>query len=211
MRLIGVALPLVAACNAWIRPAPQPPQRRQTVEAQTAGVVSIETYCDPFGNGVMAEGRYGTGVMVSDWQVLTAAHLVECASIPVVRVTTVTGQTWRMSFQNEWTASSFVAKHDGIVRLQLSSADTLVPNIAPPTVRTTEVAYDEPLWIGTVRGPRLGFATGQNDDLVFYDAETKHGDSGSPSFDIDGNLVSIHFGSGNGHGYAMAVTKEMLP
>jgi V8-like Glu-specific endopeptidase len=225
-RFAGVVIPLfLTACNAWVRPTPPPAQRRSTTDREDASV-RIESYCDPFGDGTMAKATYGVGVMVSDWQVLTAIHLVECPAIQSVRVTTNTGRFWRMSYQREW-VNDLLPTRDGIIRLQLNSADTLSPNVPPPTLRPwpQTLSYDEPLWIQSYFGDgwtpeqshawASGHSYGSNNgpEIFFYEGKTEEGDSGSGVYDQDGNLVGIHLGrlGSQDIAYGALVTQEMLP
>ena len=190
------------------------------LDAQRGATVQVESVCDLSDHGLFAEQRVGAGVMVSDWQVLTAMHVVECgAEIPLIRVTNRDGRSWRFAPEREWVVGA-LPTHDGIARIQIASADSLVPKFDPPTVGPDEpIAYD-PVYIQTTDSEKVSQMTGWeygNDDeghvFTYTSAwgRTEEGDSGSGVYDSDGNLAGIHVGKLEGLGAAARVTLDMVP
>lgn len=76
MRATIPLLLLTAACNQWVRPDPREPRPRNMYEQRLAAV-RLEMSCDLFAG---FSNRVGSGVMVSDWQVLTALYTADCQS-----------------------------------------------------------------------------------------------------------------------------------
>jgi hypothetical protein len=224
-RLALLALTL-AACNQWVRPTPGVPAAR-TSKQQWESAVAIETSCDPFEDGVLSKTRVGTGVMVSPWQVITALHVTDCQStIPLIKVTTVQGGTWKMVPEKEWGISVIKGERDGVSRIQLATADDLSPSFGPPRVNEDRPVLWEPLYIETamperqeVIGEETGWQYGGDSyggRFFTYKAETQPGNSGSPIYDINGDLVGVHLGtseklSGEKVRYGAIVTPEMVP
>lgn len=218
---LGFLLAVLAACNQWVRAEP-PPAHSRTIKEQWDAAVTVTMACDPFGDGTFAQGRVGSGVMVSDWQVLTALHVVDCQStIPSIWVTNREGKRWRFAPEREW-SFSFMPTRDGIARIQMRSADTLSPRLVPPTAaphlpQYTDVLYMQaafPFWVerameatGSWYGSRSLGAT-----LITYDSPSQEGNSGAAVYDTHGDLVGIHLGRwADDVGFAAIVTQEMLP
>lgn len=227
MNRFSLLLLSLAACNQMIRPTP-PEARPRNPSEQRASVVKIESYCGPFEEGVLDRSAIGTGVIVSDWQVLTALHVVDCQStIPTITVTNFRGLRWKMAPEREWLFEITGAPgRDGISRLQMASGDSFAPGFDPPAITGKVPDFWDPLYIETAfpeRHETIGEATGleyggsQYGGTIFtYEANTDFGNSGSPAFDINGYLVGIHLGKSNSEKdvmlrYGGLVTADMVP
>jgi hypothetical protein len=223
-RNAGVAFILLTACNAWVRPTPPPPLHRSP-EQQRAATVRIESRCDPFNDGALTKLRVGSGVMVSDWQVLTALHVVECTSaIPTIKVFNQDGRMWKFAPEREW-LYTWLPGRDGIARIQMLSADTLRPRLVPPTLREKDwMGTREPVYIQTAEQEKIFEATGWMYGGDGYGGKvytyrpsglsdpTEDGDSGSGEYDIDGALIGIHLGHmPDGRSYGAMAQNVMLP
>lgn len=219
-RLVLLTLTLTA-CNQWVRPTP-PPASPRSIQDQWDAAVKIESSCDPFEDGGRA--GIGTGVMVSDWQVLTALHVVDCQSaIAQIKVTTSTGQRYRFAPEKEWVLKS-LKERDGIARIQLLSADTLSPRVRPPTLHEGPVVMDEPLYMQVTQPKqeeRVMHATGwayggesYGGTTITYTGISESGNSGAALYDIEGAITSIHLGSSGEPArlkYGAVVTPDMVP
>ena len=170
--------------------------------------------CDTFDDGESL--KVGSGVMVSEWQVLTAMHVVDCqAAIARIHVITPSGKRYRFSPEKEW-------KEYDISRIQMASADSFRLGVSPPTLRLTSVAKHEPVYIQAAWPKRvevMGEATGREyyggqtyGGYITYAAGTQSGNSGSGVYDIDGNLIGIHVGeTAIGTKKGSRVTSDMIP
>ena len=219
MRRFALLSLTLLSCNRWVRPDPQPAVTRQP-DSQSASAVRIEMTCDPFEDG--GKLSVGSGVMVSEWQVLTALHVVDCQSaIADIHVTTTAGRRYRFSPEREWVITS-LAQRDGVARIQMASGDSLRPRFPPPTVRETLVTFYEPLYIQTAEPTheeKIAEATGweyggasYGGTTFTYKAPTVPGNSGSGIYDIDGQLVGVHLGTkGEDLRYGAIVTPDMVP
>ncbi len=219
-----VASILLTSCNAWVRPTPPPPLRRTPAE-QRAAAVRIESRCDPFDDGQLTKLRVGSGVMVSDWQVLTAMHVVDCPmAIPSIKVYNQSGRWWKFAPQDEW-QYTWLKERDGIARIQIASADTMSPRLTPPTVPDNDwVEMGQALYVQTDEQEKVVEATGWEYGGAGYGGKvytysplglsdpTEQGDSGSGEYDLSGDLTGIHFGHMKGdEGYGGLVQHWMVP
>lgn len=205
---LGLLVAVLSGCNQWVRPTPYPADTRNSFEQQLA-TVSVQSSCDPFDDG--GKLHVGSGVMVSDWQVLTAFHVGNCSSsIPTIRVTTADG-TWRFAYEKSWPSVD-------VIRLQLSSADSITPRLVPPAIRDYALTQDEPLYINAgkpswelIVGGATGDSFGEDLQTFTYGADTQSGNSGAGIYDFEGSLVGIHLGTVGGRKYGARVTQEMIP
>lgn len=228
VKRVAISVLTLAACNKWVRPEPAPASTR-TQHEQSASVVKIESRCDPFGNGTLGKSKVGTGVIVSDWQVLTALHVVDCpAAIPTIRVTNVNGLRWSIVPEREWeiTIPGNYPGRDGISRLQMATADSFSPGFDPPAVTGRTPEFYDMLYIHTAypdRHETVAQASGIEYGGAQYGgqiytcwANTESGNSGSPQFDIDGFMIGLHLGVVNDDNdpmlrYGALVTAGMVP
>lgn len=204
-----VAALLASACNQWIRSSPPAAELRDR-DSQVAMRVLVESSCE---GPIDTVSRTGSGVIVSNWQVLTALHVVDCqSSIATIHVTTSRGR-WSFGFERAW-------ERWDVARIQIGSADNLGPGIRPPTVRRERLERYDSLYIqaasprpdeivGWVDGAYGGSSYG---GFVTYKAQTEDGVSGAGIYDAPGNLVGIHHGkTENDEPFGALVTPEMVP
>lgn len=210
---LGLLLTALVSCNQWVRPK-QPVSEVREAHMQKLLAVKVEMRC-----GDSGKTHYGSGVMVSDWQVLTAMHVVDCqTAIANIHVTTNKGR-FRFASEKEWAGAD-------ISRIQMASADTLGIRVSPPTVRVRRMMTHDQVYIqaampkreelyGECSGYTYGGAEyGSKGYRTFsYTTSTQPGNSGSGVYDIDGNLVGIHVRHSDEteYGYASIVLDEMIP
>ncbi len=130
----------------------------------------------------------GTGTVVSNYQIVTAAHVVDCKSsaLPAIHATLRDGRMFRMSIQD-------IDDDDDLVRLEMMSGGKLGDSFHPPLlgpfpdigsdVCLEHAAPDRGRTCGKFIGPHLG--------ALHHDAKTRSGNSGSPTFDSTGKLIGI--------------------
>lgn len=207
-------------CNTWVRPVPPHAESRDPTR-QEAAAVRVHVHCDT--PSEFGRFRNGSGVMVTDWQVLTARHVVDCPSIPVIHVYNSHGDRWKFTVETEWLIS-VAGWRDGVTRIQMASGDTLSPHVRPPTVRDIDAEMlrtYEPVYIYP-GGRREIVTVGETMALygggsyggyaVSYDASTEAGYSGSGGYDLSGNLLVVHLGElTNGYKFGALVTRDMVP
>ncbi len=204
----------LTSCNAWVRPAPSPERTRVPTEQRDLAV-KVEMRCNTFDDTSVV--RVGTGVIVSEWQVLTAMHVVDCQTdIARISVTTRAGKRYSFSPEKEWPKSD-------ISRIQMASADSFRLDVSPPTLRLTPIPKFEPLYIQAAWPERVevfGEATGHEyyggnsygGSRLTYTARTQEGNSGSGIYDLDGHLVGLHSGvMKDGYKAGSRVTHDMIP
>lgn len=209
----GLLLLALASCNRWVRPAPKAESIR-TPEEQHIFAVKVEVACSPFGTSSVKK-QVGSGVMVSDWQVLTALHVIDCPTIPTIHVISDKGR-WRFSPEKEWRGAD-------IARIQMASGDDLGRNVRPPTLRLQRLPMEEPVYlqagypdheeiIGESTGYSYGGAGygGALQGSFSYYVKTRPGNSGSGVYDRFGQLVGIHTMRDGDKGYSSYVLESML-
>lgn len=169
-------LPLLAVV-ACVHMAPVAPEAR-TSAMRTVTAVHIESEC--------GSKKVGTGVIISSRHVLTAAHTVACAGLPLVHVTYVENGT-------EERLRMYVTKEDdktGIAQLEIASAETFSKSIRPPVLRLPDpgnkvcanlVTSDQSVACGTVSSTWT----------VVKRMATREADLGAPVYTDEGVLVGI--------------------
>lgn len=213
VKSVASVLLLTLGCNHWVRPEPPPPRTRTVDEARDMAV-TVRVTCQSVGGRV---DRVASGVAVTDWQVLTARHVVDCPTYPDIWVETWTGERWRFAPEREW------AEQD-VARIQIRSRDRLrirdargyQRTIIPPSLR--EPSWGEQVFLFSAWphwGELPGVVLSVGPWTVRTSAETTGGMSGSGVYDEWGHLVGIHtaswsgpFGTGAELGRA---TEEMVP
>jgi hypothetical protein len=173
-----LALPLLTSC---VYLSHVPPENRSDDE-RIRSVVGIEVSC---GGGELGSFRRGTGVVISERHVLTAAHVVACHTIPGVRVRFSDGHKDRMAVIEE-SESADVAK------LELVHAGRIGLHIAPPTLGYG--SYGSTACVARFRPFPMqdcGDYMGQGVVMVGTDM----GDSGAPVYDDQsGDLSGLVWG-----------------
>lgn len=182
---LAVVASALSACVHLPRVAPAP----RTEAERTLTTVRIESSC----GGFVDDGDHvGTGVIISERHVLTAAHVVACSSIPVVHVTyRQNGKTKRQRM--------VVTREDSdrdVARLELASADRFRLNVAPPVVRTPDPGQRVCAELPRLMGIDASCGSIVSDWSVARKMSTRPGDSGAPIFDDTGTLVGLVSASG---------------
>lgn len=190
MRFILLVLPLLISCISIPR---VPPDIRLAPE-QIATAVLVATDCvaeDGFSGALSFDNSgKGSGVIISERHVLTAAHAADCKGtvLPMSRVRLPDGRQFRMVIDK--------IDHDlDLARLELASADTFKMKIPPPKVGRIPVK-DDPVCMATGM-PKRGWNCGPMIEtrginrVILHAASTTMGNSGSGLYDGDGNLVGI--------------------
>lgn len=184
-----IASALVACTPAIVAPA----QLRPTANLRTRAAITVESTCawgassgagtDVAVWAATSDDRAGAGVIVGPRHALTAAHVVACAAIPRVQVTTSDGRTFR----------AVVVKVDelrDVAELELASAGTF--GIAAPTpLRGAEhVGY----WacVVTTAGEKCGPIVDRAGELAWISVDGKRGESGAGVYDEGGRLVGTN-------------------
>ncbi len=186
--------------SSCVRLSHVPPEPRSKLDRLSA-VVDVRVSC---GDGILGGTRRGTGVVISERHVLTAAHVVACHTIPTVRVEFSDGHRDRMVVTRE-------SESGDVARLELVHAGRIGLNIAPPTLGYG--AYGDRSCVSLARPfplERCGNYMGQGVVMVGTDP----GDSGAPVYDdATGDLSGLVYGSaedGSDFTKFVPVTSEWL-
>lgn len=176
-------------------------------ETQAAAVVRIGVSCvdhgpqdlsavavRPADDGAIMWRPYaeGTGVVVTERHVLTAAHVVDCPVPPAVTLLLADGRRF----------SAVVVRDDArfgdgrdVALLEIATAERFGLGIAPPNVG----ALAGELCLSLARGRTCGERAPVDSTtrgVVVIDAATRHGDSGAGVYNADGELAGIVVSSG---------------
>jgi len=182
MLKILIALVLCACVRQpHVDPAP-----RSEVDASRS-VVLVESSCGADDEASWGSEHRGTGVIISERYVLTAAHVTACPEIPVVHVT-FRGVRWSMHVEREDIRAD-------VARLEIATAERFHLDVPPPELAPieTETVFAHVLgrWGESSRG-----STSETSTLVRH-MITIHGDSGAPVYNTAGQLVGL-VTAGNG-------------
>lgn len=186
-KIVGLAV-LAAAASACVHvPRVAPAMRTEAERSLTT--VRIESSC----GGFVDDGEHvGTGVIISERHVLTAAHVVACSAIPVVHVTyRRDGEIKRQRM--------VVTREDtdrDVARLEIASADRFRVNVAPPVVRAPDPGERVCAELPRLMGIDAACGSIVSDWTVARTMKTRPGDSGAPIFDATGTLVGLVSASG---------------
>lgn len=181
--LLPFATLVVAACVHVPRVAPE---ARWGLD-RTRGTVQIDVSC-----GTSDRTSSGTGVMVSERHVLTAAHVVDCADIPTVRVTYL-GQSGPRTIRMVVTREDADAD---IARLEIASAESFQLGIKPPLLRAADPGNEVCAELALAGHPSRSCGTIVSEWTVAANMQTQQGDSGAPVFCDRGTLVGLVITSG---------------
>lgn len=197
-------LAFLASCNQWMRSSPSEYHVR-SLDEQRAAAVYVTASCYPFldpgiepGPTDIGHAHQGWGVLVSDWQVLTALHVVDCQSTIAVIHIWRDGKSYRFAPEREWRGVD-------VARVQIVSADS-VPGVTSPVVRYSDLVEDELLYVHgreTLLGESLGGA--------LYRVPTEKGYSGAGVYDMGGKLVGVHLGHRGDLQQFARIQEDMLP
>ena len=187
MRLLIPLLLVLGACGTLDH---IPPHTRSEAQSQ-ATVVQVHSNCNSV---IGAAGSVGTGLVISEAHVLTAAHVVFCPSIPAVTAYLPARDRF---FQMEVIEDAAVFG-DGtdIAKLRLVGAyDRFKINVAPPAIGVPHLG--DTLCIHFVGRPEACGIFDPEDGKLWVDAPSREGDSGAPISNEDGELVGfVHGGDG---------------
>lgn len=180
-------LPLIVAFMTGCGTLPHVEPQVRPPAAQAATVVVVESTCPSPYETI----KDGTGVVISDNSVLTAAHVVRCADIPHVELWTATGGHFWMDVVRD---DAMFGDGTDVARLRTIGAyDRFGIKVPPPTLGVP--GYDDTVCAQPYgRKPTCGDIEAQNT----FRAETHPGDSGSPVYD-DGKLIGLVVAGGDGY------------
>lgn len=198
MKLSLLSLTLSACVYA---PHMEPQVRSQY--AQEYSVVKVESSCgDPlsFNPNPWDSSHVGSGVVISERYVLTAAHVTACAELPNVHVTFPDGERFLVTVDREDIG------HD-IARLEIFSASNFNRGIRPPTLAIPS-PYD--LVCAETGYPKRESHCGDAVTATAATFSSIGGNSGSPVYNDNGDLVGLVAASIGEYTRFVPVTKSWL-
>lgn len=164
---------------------------------QETAIVEVQVSCtehDPFAtddspnnfNDIVWSEKSGSGVILDERHVLTANHVTSCPVIPEVRLGLANGTVRQAMVEKE-------SYDKDVSELVLASTDNFGFGIAPPSI-VPSPAIGEPLCLASslpTRGWSCGNIEEIKDGRVRFGAISKHGNSGSAVYDVEGHLIGI--------------------
>lgn len=151
-----------------------PPDYRDSYEELKAAV-TIKSVCD----GVE---HTASGVILSERHILTAAHAVSCAYIPVVHARLYNGDVHRLYVIEE-------SSRQDLAKLEVAHAGLFGVYLAPPLLETEWFPFQETDYACVYPGSG-GFSCAMRLRRYVYGDRLNHGDSGSAVYD-NGMLVGL--------------------
>ena len=167
----------LAAC---VRMAPVAPEVRAS-DVRAVSVVQVDSACGS------RTPRNGSGVIISQRHVLTAANIVGCTKLPRVHVTYIDdfGEQRRMRM--------YVTDEDrdaNVAKLEIASAERFRLHIPPPIIREPDPGNRVCADLGTNSRP-AACGTVASTWTVVKRMRTTAGDVGAPVYCEHGTLVGI--------------------
>lgn len=184
--MLRLYVALVIALVGCVGVARVPPEVRSE-QARMRSAVQVDIACRKWA------ARSGTGVIVSERHVLTAAHVVDCPAIPTVYVTYFDGvETKRVRM-----VVTHADDDADVARLELADARRFELGISPPVLRAPAPGDDVCANLVLAdRPPRTcGIVAGEW--TVARSMRTRAGDSGAPVYGGAGELVGLVIASGS--------------
>ncbi len=194
-RPLTTALLVLAACIPFwgscarlqhVDPRPRPS------EVAARSTVKLEISCADE-DTTWIPTRTATGVVVSERDVLTAAHAVRCPVLPRIRATFRDGRWFRLLVVRD---EGMFGDGRDIARLTLATDEFFDLGVAPPRLGRGVPGSMATVW--TWRGPVVGeFLLLKN--TIRHDVPgTESGDSGSGIYNEHGELTGIVITNGTG-------------
>lgn len=140
---------------------------------------------DPFNIVITWQpSKVGSGVLINDDDVVTAAHVTSCVTIPTVHVTLSNGVRRRM----------FLVKEDlegDVALLRTLANDPFHHGVAPPILGMYEYLADSAVSCSASAWPRRERKCGESITPSRLAFQTVSGNSGSGVYDQHGQLIGI--------------------
>lgn len=170
-------------------------------EAQETATVRITTICTPYPDGLGIEHefgkiqvKFGSGVIMGDREILTAAHVVRCPEVGEYQIATTIGSHYRVVVSRHYEEKDVAwlvlesASHLGIapaIRGRVTIGETVCSSFAAPS------------W-----GHSCGEVVAIDEDRAEFTGLVEHGNSGAGVYNLQGELVglisAIDLTNGNG-------------
>lgn len=187
-----VAICILIAC---VSPAPPPenPRIPRTTPTQEYTTAMIEHTCIESHNlsDLRMSQRVGTGVVIDDYHVLTAFHVIECPVLSYITVKLADNRVFRMVVtKSEPTRDLAMLSVFGSKGFELQLGPAL---IGQPPKQGSDVCFFTGAPQRTRRcGPyNSRIKTDKLPDAMFVIAQADPGNSGSGIYDVSGRLVGI--------------------
>jgi hypothetical protein len=151
--------------------------------AQRYTVAEVDVDCPPWFSS------RGTGVVITENRLVTAAHVVFCPDIPRVSLyLSINGRSYPAFVEKD---EAVFGDGTDLARIELLGAyDRFDVHAVPPLLGVP--GYDDVVCAQTVRGPVCGPISA----LHTFDAATIPGDSGAPVYDEQALIGVLHGGDG---------------
>jgi S1-C subfamily serine protease len=175
---------LTLTLSACVHAPHMEPQVRSQYD-QEYSVVVIESECGgdlpSLGGNPWDSYKVGSGVVISERYVLTAAHVTSCPEIPRVHVTFIDGSRFIVDVNRE-------DLEGDLARLEIFSAGNFNKGVRPPTL-AVPAPYD--LLCAVTGFPNRESHCGDAVTAVTAMFPAVSGNSGSPVYDDVGDLVGL--------------------
>jgi hypothetical protein len=196
---------LLAACHL-----PHVDPARRLPDQELASIMRLDVSCggaDPFSwmGGLPTPAPDGsvpddqtwvpsgtaTGVVVSEWHVLTAAHAVRCPVLPSITATLPSGRVLPMSVELD---DFMFGEGADVARLVISDAEAFDLGVAPPRLARAREGERLAAVVRRRLGAIVSVGTYRGHGGIVDGIAGRPGDSGAPVYDAAGELVGIILG-----------------